>query len=140
VGSAEQLFDLLRTLELPLGDYAIFGSGPLLVRGVIEEANDLDVISRGPAWDRAVAVGEIVRLPEDGAEIVSCYGGLVTVGRSWAFGEVDVDDLIDTAEMIAGLPFVRMEHVVEFKRIARRPKDLAHLALLEGFEAPRDGE
>lgn len=134
MASADELFGLLRTMQLPVGDYAIFGSGPLLARGVIAEANDLDVVSRGPAWDRAVAVGEIRRLPEDGAEIVSCFGGLVTIGRSWAFGDVDVDDLIDTAEMIGGLPFVRLEHVAAYKRIARRPKDLAHLTLLERFE------
>lgn len=135
MASAGELFALLRSLELPIGDYAVFGSGPLLVRGVIAEANDLDVVSRGRAWERATAIGEIVRLPEDGAEIVSCFDGLVTLGRSWAYGDVDIDHLIDTAEVIDGLPFVRIEHVVAFKQLARRPKDLEHLSLLEQFTA-----
>lgn len=135
MAAAAELFGLLRSLHLPAGDYAVFGSGPLLVRGVIAEANDLDVVSRGKAWERALEVGEIVRLPEDGAEIVSCFGGLVTIGRSWAYGEVDIDDLIDSAEIMGGLPFVRVEHVVAFKRIAGRPKDFAHLRLLDEYEA-----
>ena len=42
-----ELFDLLRSLELPVGDYAIFGSGPLIVRGIIEATNDLDIICPG---------------------------------------------------------------------------------------------
>jgi len=135
MAGADELFALLRTLDLPAGDHAVFGSGPLLVRGIIAEANDLDVISRGRAWDRALAVGEVVRLPEDGAQIVSCFGGLVTIGRSWAYGDVDIDDLIDTAEILDGIPFVRLEHVVAFKQLARRPKDLDHLRLLEQFRA-----
>lgn len=138
MATAGELFGLLGTLDLAAGDYAIFGSGPLLVRGVIPEANDLDVISRGAAWERALEVGEIVRLPDDGAEIVSCFGGLVTIGRSWAYGEVDIDDLIDSAEVIGGLPFVRVEHVVAFKLIASRSKDLAHLRLLDDYQAGLD--
>ena len=39
--------------------------------------------------------------------------------------------MIDTAEIIDGLPFVRLEHVIAYKQIAGRPKDLQHLALIE---------
>ncbi|MGB5656507.1 MAG: hypothetical protein WBN35_07840, partial [Acidimicrobiia bacterium] len=123
------LFDLLRSLRLPTGDFAVFGSGPLIVRGIIEATNDLDVISREAAWERALRVGELVSLP-DGATIVSCFDGAVTIGRSWAYGDFDIDELIDTAEVIDDLPFVRLEHVVRYKEIAARPKDLAHLELL----------
>lgn len=112
-----------------MGDYAIFGSGPLIVRGIIEATNDLDVISRGRAWGRALSAGELVSLP-DGARIVSCFGGALTVGTNWAYGDFDINELIDTAEVIDGLPFVKLEHVVRYKEIAARPKDLIHLQLL----------
>jgi len=125
------LFGLLRSLELPMGDYAIFGSGPLIIRGIIEATNDLDVLGRNEAWQRARGLGELVVLPEDGAEIVSCFDGAVTIGTSWLYGEFDIDELIDTAEIIDGLPFVRLEHVVMYKKIAARPKDLRHLEQLE---------
>jgi hypothetical protein len=46
------LFDKLRTLGLPVGDYAVFGSGPLVVRGLTREYRDLDVVARGAAWER----------------------------------------------------------------------------------------
>jgi hypothetical protein len=127
--SDRDLFDLLRSLELPLGDYAVFGSGPLIIRGIVEATNDLDVISRGRAWEQALSRGNLVSLP-DGDEIVSCFEGAVTVGRSWAYGDFDIDELINTADVIDGIPFVRLEHVVRYKEIAARQKDLTHLGLL----------
>lgn len=121
------LIDRLRSLALPAGDYAVFGSGPLIIRGIIEATNDLDVISRGPAWDRARQLGDLVHLEEHGVEVVSFDDGAITVGTSWAYGEFDIDQLIETAEIINGLPFVRLEHVVAYKEAAARPKDLVHL-------------
>ena len=124
------LFDMLRSLDLPLGDYAVFGSGPLIVRGIIEASNDLDLISRGAAWRRALEIGDLLVLPDDGAEIVSCFDGAVTIGRSWAYGDFDLDELIDSAECIDGIPFVQLQHVIRYKEIADRPKDRLHLRLL----------
>ena len=128
--SEHTLFDLLRSLDLPIGDYAVFGSGPLIVRGIIEATNDLDVVSRGDAWERASESGDLVTLPLDGAVIVSCFDGAITIGQSWAYGDVNIDELIDTAEVIDGIPFVGLEHVVAYKEIADRPKDRQHLRLL----------
>ena len=126
-----QLFDLLRSLALPIGDFAVFGSGPLIIRGIIEPGDDLDVITRGAAWRRAREVGALEYLPEHEVEIVSCFDGAVTIGTAWGIGDFDVDELIDTAEIIDDLPFVRLEHVVRYKQVAARPKDLRHLRLLE---------
>ena len=109
-----EIFDLLRTLELPAGDYVIFGSGPLIVRGIIEAGNDLDVLARGVAWEKALELGELVYLPEHDVEIVSCFDGVVTIGTKWAIGDFKVDELIDTAETIDGLPFAQLVHVIRY--------------------------
>jgi len=130
-GYGAELFDLLRAMELPEGHYAVFGSGPLLVRGIIESVNDLDVICRGPAWDHACRLGTRVDLDDENIQIVSTHDGAVTFGRSWGYGSFDPTHLIDTADMIDGLPFVQIRHVIEYKRTAGRPKDLDHLALIE---------
>jgi len=128
-GSAVHLFGLLRGLGLPAGDYAVFGSGPLLVRGIIAQAGDLDVICRGGAWEAAQALGPAI--DQHGAPVVSLFGNAVTLGCRWSVGAPDIDHLIDTAEVIDGLPFVRLEHVAAYKRLANRPKDREHLHLLE---------
>ena len=119
----------LSRLDLPAGDWALFGSGPLLMRGWIDEVGDLDVISRGRAWDQARAMGETVTL-DDGTEIVELGNG-ITIGASWAYCDFDPEDLIDTAETIDGVPCVALEHVIAYKREANRPRDVQHLAIIE---------
>ena len=121
---------LVRAAELPGGDYAIFGSGPLLVRGIITSVNDIDVLARGAAWERALEIGEITLLPEHGVSVAILHGGALTIGQRWAIGEIDPDQAIDSADCLLELPWVRLELVAGYKRVAARPKDLEHLRLL----------
>ena len=123
------LFELLRSLDLPLGDYAIFGSGPLIVRGTIEGTNDLDIIARGATWDHVQEIGHVAEF-EGGNLRVDMFDERLTFGATWKYGSFDLDQLIDTAEIIDGLPFVRLEHVVTYKQAAGRPKDVEHLRQL----------
>lgn len=131
MGNSSELFELLCDLELPVGDYAIFGSGPLIVRGIIHAGNDVDVICRDAAWKRVQELGPLQYLPEHDVDVVTLYEGALSFGTRWAIGEFDVNELIDTAEFIDGMPFVRLEHVIAYKQIAGRPKDIEHLRLVE---------
>ena len=132
-GHGTELFELLRSMAIPTGHYAVFGSGPLLVRGIIESVNDLDVICRGPAWSRARELGPLVDLDYEFVRIVSAHDGAITFGTTWGYGSFDLTDLIDTADIMLDLPFVRLEHVIEYKRVADRPKDRTHLDLIEQY-------
>ncbi len=132
-GGEHTIFDVVRSLNLPARDYAIFGSGPLLARGIIDDVNDIDIICRGAAWLQAQELGELVYLDEYDVHVVSIDNQKITIGTSWGIGEFNIDELIDTAEEIDDLPFVRLRYVVEYKKIARRPKDLEHLRLLSDF-------
>ncbi|MDJ0925482.1 MAG: hypothetical protein QNJ77_13055 [Acidimicrobiia bacterium] len=138
--NANVAFDLLRSIGLPHGDYAVFGSGPLLIRGIIDDAPDLDVIARGAAWSCAAKQGQLVDLPEHGVSVASFYEGAVTVGNRWAIGDVSIDELIDSAEIINGLPFVSLEHVRAYKVIANRKKDRDHLESLDRWLAEQHGD
>jgi hypothetical protein len=127
VNSSRALFDVLRALELPASHFAIFGSGPLVIRHIIPASNDLDVICRDDAWRRVTSMGEIRYLEQYDLSVVSIMNGRITFGNEWGIGDFDVNLLIDTAETISGLPFVRLEHVIAYKRIANRPKDIRHI-------------
>jgi hypothetical protein len=127
---AELLFDRLRDLDLPPGEYAVFGSGPIAVRGLIDKVRDLDVIVRGETWQQVRVLGVVVMKGDD--ETVDLGNGL-TFGRSWGYGTFDIEELIDDAEIIEGLPFVELDAVIEFKKIADRPKDREHLRALREF-------
>jgi hypothetical protein len=97
------------------------------VRGLIDKVRDLDVIVRGETWQQVRALGVVVM--KGGDEMVDLGNGL-TFGRSWGYGVFDIEKLIDDAEIIEGLPFVRLDAVIEFKKIADRPKDREHLTAL----------
>ena len=127
-GSAPSFFGKLRALDLPTADYAIFGSDPLAVRGLIEEVHDLDVVARGTAWQQAKGLGE-VRIAPEGDPVVWLEGGAIEVFCGWLGWDIDM--LIDNAEIIDGLPFARLEDVLAFKLSLGRPKDVAHTRLIE---------
>ena len=67
--SDHPLIRRLIELDLPRGDWALFGSGPLLMRGWIDAVGDLDIVCRGAAWDRAREVGEVGVLAAERTEI-----------------------------------------------------------------------
>jgi hypothetical protein len=126
-----ELLQSVAALHLPAGEFAIFGSGPLLVRGVIDAANDIDIVCRRAAWEHAKEFGKQLHLDEYGVDVIAVDDGRITLGRSWAYGDFDIEELIETAEIIDELPFVRLEYVVAYKRIANRQKDVEHLTALE---------
>lgn len=126
------LLEHLGQLELPPQDYAVFGSAPLLARGLIQEIEDIDIVARGSAWARAQSLGQVLdlghvhRAPQGDSVI---YLGQVDIYDGWL--GMDRDQLIDTAETFYGFPFVRLEHVLTYKQKLQRPKDLPHLQLLQ---------
>ena len=132
------MFDLLNSLHLPAGASAIIGSGPLIVREIIPASNDLDIICRGSAWKTVQKIGEPAYLCEFDVAVVTMCGGHLTAGSEYAIGDFDINELIDSAEIIDGLPLDRMENEASYKKIAKRPKDLEHLKALEALENELD--
>ena len=74
--SDHPLIRRLIELDLPRGDWALFGSGPLLMRGWIDAVGDLDIVCRGAAWDRAREVGEVGVLAAERTELQRALGDL----------------------------------------------------------------
>ncbi len=130
------LFDQLRQLNLPPRGYAVFGSGPLAIRGIIPLTHDLDVICREEVWKTVSQIGSVEYLPEYDVSVVTMADGALTFGTKWGIGNFDIDELIATAEIIDALPFVRVEHVIGYKNIRASEKDLLHLDALSNFGQP----
>lgn len=126
------LFEALKKLNFPVGQYAIFGSGPMWVRG-IRESDDLDIIVRGEAWEQAKASGIIGVKEYSGLQYVHFVDGKIEVYNGWYPGGWDIDDLVETAEVIDGIPFVRLESVIEWKKVMGREKDAKDLALIREY-------
>jgi hypothetical protein len=135
-----RLFDHLKTLDLP-DDYAIFGSAPLTVRGIIESSNDLDVLCGPKSWLAATKLGHVVHLEDYDVDVVSILDDQITFGTGWGIGNFDVTDLILSADKIDSLRFVRLEYVEAYKSIRASEKDKDHLRALRMYQrdhqAPR---
>ncbi len=127
------LLDRVKSLHLPAGDFAIFGSGPLVVRGIIPASNDLDILCRRQAWKTVQEIGDREYLSDYDVTIVTMCDGRLTFGTQWGIGNFDINELIDSAEAIDGLPYVPLEYVASYKEIRKRPNDLEHLQALEVY-------
>jgi hypothetical protein len=128
------LVAIVRSLDLPPGDYALHGSAPLLAHGLVTEINDLDIVSRGAAWQRARSLAPLEQGEKD--DVVRPLPD-VEIFDGW-LGD-DADRLIDEAEYMLGVPFVTLEAVLRFKRRLGRPKDAEHIRLIEEHLASHGG-
>lgn len=128
-------FAALRALDLPVGDYAIAGSGPLGIRN-LRAIGDIDLIVTSALWDKLAAKYGVK--DENGVKKIVLSNGLIEAFGESSFYTKPKDpqapsmaERIAKAEMIEGLPFVSLESVLYFKRKMARDKDLNDIALIE---------
>lgn len=127
----------IRFLELPKGSYVVIGGSGLAVRG-IRESNDIDMVvtrelfeelqNRGwpidepfkQKWNR-------VRLKREPFEIFTD----IYLERSNQF--IPADQLIKSAELIEGIPFLTIRDILFYKTDNPRPKDITDIALIADY-------
>ncbi|GLY51858.1 hypothetical protein [Lentzea sp. NBRC 102530] len=127
-----EYFRALLALELPVEDFAVTGSAVLYAHGLIDDPRDLDVLARGAAWERARRLGEPKPTPlAVGAEIT--LGDIQILDR-W-FPGWNTAALIDEADVLHGLRFVRLGVIRATKARLGRPRDLEHVALIDAHFA-----
>ncbi len=121
----------LKELNLPKGQYAIFGSGPLAIRG-LRESRDVDLIVKLDLWNDLSNKYE-----KEGKGIKI---GNIEVYHSWPpfLTEDEINKIIDTADEIQKLPFVKLGFVLKWKEYVHREKDKKDIKLIEDFLAQQD--
>jgi len=131
----KELFEEFGKLNLPVGEYAIFGSGPMGIRN-LRKCTDIDFIAtdklftelkRQPQWKEGVTCL--------GMEKLDCKNGRgdVEAIKEWAPGSWNIEQLIKNAEVIDGLPFVRLEEVLKWKKLWGREKDQKDIKIIEKY-------
>lgn len=131
----QQKFAAVKKLNLPVGQYAITGSGALGIRN-LREIGDIDIIVTNELWNTLAAKYVIVE--EAGVKRIVFPDGIVEgLGEcSFYTEERDLDaptitERIARAEIIEGLPFESLEYVVYYKRKMGREKDLRDVQIIE---------
>jgi hypothetical protein len=123
-------FQELMSLRLEPDNYAIAGSGPLFARGWIDDPSDIDVVARGSAWEAATQLGMVIPAPYSDVHHVTLFDGNIDILDGWFPERWSVDYIIDGADVICGMRFVRLDIIVATKRMLARPRDLIHLRLI----------
>ena len=119
-----KFLDELEKLNLPRDKFAIFGSGPLAVRG-IRETNDLDIIVKPDLWEELKKKYPVTS-EEKGLMVI----GNIEIYSKWGGWFSDLAQLIEEADIIQGLRFVKLERVLEWKKKFNREKDKIDVDLI----------
>lgn len=126
----------LKKLNLPKGKYAVFGSGPLAIRG-LRENKDIDIMVKSGLWKelKKKYPDRIKKTKDNKAE--SIHLGNIEIleinYQDWSSFIDDPNKLIDQAEIIQGFPFVKLDHLLECKKIMNREKDWKDIELINNY-------
>ena len=130
----EELFKKLKEMNLPKGKFVIFGSGPMGIRG-LKESHDLDVIVTEDIFNdfkkRSDFKGFKLDKKKSGNEYLEKDG--IELYENWHPGDWDINKLIQEAEIIDDLPFVKLEDVLKWKKLKMREKDIKDIELIEDY-------
>lgn len=126
------IFAEVKRLNLPLGQYVVFGSGPLMAHG-IRDTTDVDLFVTPSLYQTLKADGwaeKELTGPNGGLYLVS---GIYEAYDTWPCGDYDPtpEAIIAAADLIQGVPFTPLAEVLKWKRAFGRPKDAADVELIE---------
>ncbi|CAM5427647.1 MULTISPECIES: hypothetical protein [Streptomyces] len=129
----------LCSLKLPTADYVVAGSGPLLAHGLRSVVHDLDVVARGDAWEAVLRLGDPEVPPSGFGRLVSLFDGDIEVFDRWLPGSPDPDRMIESAELVEGIPFSPLYEVLTWKERLGRRKDQEDVKLIRDYLAHSAG-
>ncbi len=127
------IFERIKELNLPKGEYMICGSAILAVLG-IREAKDIDILvspklfeelENKHGWFRHPKYNDSLEHPE---HIAGAKANLDFMKENYT-----LDEALSQAEVINDIPFMNLQVLVEAKKQLGREKDLKDIELIEKF-------
>lgn len=132
-------FAAIKTLNLPIGQYAITGSGALGIRN-LRAIGDIDIIVTPELW--TILEMRYSVTDENNVKKIVFPGGIIeALGENSFYAEEKDKDAptiktrIANADMIEGLPFESLEHVLYYKRKIGREKDKQDIMMIEMLQS-----
>ncbi len=127
------IFQKVKELHLPLGQYVVFGSGPLAAHG-IRPTRDVDLFVTPELYQKLKMEGWEEK-EWDLMEGKYLSKGLYEVDDTWHYGTYNPtpEEIISVADIIHGIPFAPITEVLKWKKAFRRPKDLEDVKLIEEY-------
>jgi len=121
-------FDELEKLELPKDDFVIYGSAPLVIRGLKEKNSDIDILVREKLWNELTKKYPV----QIGIGFGNTYRKYIELGHieiDPALGDFtdNIDLIIDRADELNGYRVMKLEDMIKLKEHMGREKDLVDL-------------
>lgn len=132
-----KLFDEIRAMNLPLGEYLITASGPLGIR-MLREIGDIDVKVSDKLWEELAENHEVVY---DDCNVMKIkLSENVEVMCEASFGDRNpdapkIDQQLNEVEIIDGLPFENIQTTLYFKKKLNTEKAKKDVGLIEKWLA-----
>lgn len=129
-----KFIERVKKLNFPIGEFVIIGGGLLDALG-LREAIDIDVAISQKLLKKLQATGEWgeeirynkLFLKGDNIEVITVL--------NWDKYPTTVEEAIQTAIMIDGVPFLNIEQTILFKTALGREKDFKDIELLKDYRA-----
>lgn len=133
----EEIIDKIKAQNFPKGSYVVFGSGPLAAAG-IRPTRDIDLLVSSTLYSTLQQRGWRFKDDPDGNPML--YQGEFEVSIYWRSGQhkPSLEKLLETADVIDGVPFVSLEEVKIWKKYHAREKDIADIELIENYQTSMD--
>ena len=123
-------FRKIRNLKLPIGEYCVFGSGPMDVAG-IRDSNDIDIVVKEKLWKEFAHKYPVEKNPKSHKFSISI--GNIEIFKDLKPWVDDSDEVIDSSEVVEGVSFASLEDVKRIKRAMGRPKGLEDIKLIDEY-------
>lgn len=127
------IIEVVKALNLPLGHYVVFGSGPMAAHG-IRQSRDIDLLVTNKLYEQLKDEGWQEKAWDEGGGY-RLVRGVFEADDSWNYGSYNPtpEEIISKSGIIDGIPFAPLDEVVKWKQTFGRPKDLTDVELIEQF-------
>lgn len=127
------IVEQVTSLNLPLGQYAVVGSGAMSVHG-IRPHKDIDLILTQELYDELKRRGWTEEEKKPGFFVIKhgdaeASPNMITVNGYQPY----VEKVIADAEIIKGVAFMRLDELIAFKTALGREKDVHDIALIKTY-------
>lgn len=118
----------INKLNLKPFEYAIFGSGPMIIRG-LRDSHDIDIIVKEEAWEKLANMYNVIQTQSgDKIEIDN-----IEIWKEWMELTPEIDTIINSTDIIDGMSFANLQYVIKTKRLQGRDKDLLDIQIIENY-------
>ncbi|MFA5854582.1 MAG: hypothetical protein WC866_05920 [Patescibacteria group bacterium] len=135
------VFEELKKLDLPSGEYIVLGSGILGALG-IRDINDVDLLVSPQLFEKLLTDGWMYAEVEiEGRTRKKAYRDHYEAYQDFWYGteRPDAKQLISDAVTVRGFSFLSLEKLMEIKTVMGREKDLQDVLLIQKYLMQRHG-